>query len=379
MRNISLLLIDDDKEQEELLQSEISELNNTYKDDDISFILDVALNPEEAIIKLYRNNYSIVIIDLNLSNDDMTKDDDDISGNIILNQIMDREVMPIIVRSATPHKLSIINNHNDFITICSKDESFYKVIKTFLDKYDHFLFEIYGTKGDINTNFKNLIWNIIPNFFLKNKSDITHLDNSKKRKVIIRYISNWLTNKYMYDDGYEDFEPIEMYLFPNPIDQICTCDIFMDSSNSYYLVMNPTCDLVNKKVEDIIMCEIKSYDNVQNFSELLKSYNRENKDKEKKEKLEKLFLWFTNSSSASLRYHFLPPVNNFKGGFVDFRSMIFLKYNKNTGTLEDNTYEKIGVITDHFKKDIVSRFSSYYHRQGQPKFNSDIILDKLTN
>ena len=47
-----------------------------------------------------------------------------------------------------------------------------------------------------------------------------------KKKVIIRYVSSWLNNKYMFNDGYLDVEPIEMYMFPNPIDRICNCDIY---------------------------------------------------------------------------------------------------------------------------------------------------------
>ena len=87
--------------------------------------------------------------------------------------------------------------------------------------------------------------------------------------------------------------------------------------------------------------------------------------------------WFRNSHSDSLRYHFLPKVKDFTGGFVDFRSILSLEYDKESGEIIDDSYLKIGVITESFKRDIVSRFSSYYHRQGQPEFNCDSVLNNL--
>ena len=86
---------------------------------------------------------------------------------------------------------------------------------------------------------------------------------------------------------------------------------------------------------------------------------------------------FRNAHTDSIRYHFLPKFSKFSGGFVDFRSVISLKYNRETGKIEDTNYKKIGVITESFKRDIVARFSSYYHRQGQPEFNCDSVLNNF--
>ena len=78
-----------------------------------------------------------------------------------------------------------------------------------------------------------------------------------------------------------------------------------------------------------------------------------------------------------MRYHFLPKVSKFDGGFVDFRSIVSLEYDKEEGKIIDTEYSKVGVITESFKRDIISRFGSYYHRQGQPEFNCDSVLKNL--
>ena len=57
--------------------------------------------------------------------------------------------------------------------------------------------------------------------------------------------------------------------------------------------------------------------------------------------------------------------------------VLSLEYDKERGEIIDDSYFKIGVITESFKRDIVSRFSSYYHRQGQPEFNCDSVLNNL--
>lgn len=182
----------------------------------------------------------------------------------------------------------------------------------------------------------------------------------------------------MFDEKYIDVDPIEMYMFPNPIEQVCTCDIYQhmvaEGENSYYLVLTPSCDLANKKVDNVILCKILDFQSIEAFSEVLDKYNK-TKSNSKRSDLEK---WFRNAQPESLRYHFLPKVNLFPGGFVDFRSIISLAYNRDTGTIKDSsTYRKVGVITEGFKRDIISRFSAYYHRQGQPEFNSESVLKNL--
>lgn len=121
------------------------------------------------------------------------------------------------------------------------------------------------------------------------------------------------------------------------------------------------------------MCEIKKYTEIENFHDLLKKYNNSQCNSNKKN----LAKWFRNAAPDSDKFHFLPKISMFEGGFVDFRTLISVEYDKEKGELVDKTYEKLGVITEHFKKNIISRFSTYYHRQGQPEFNEDSVLEKL--
>ena len=380
MNNIDFLLIDDDRNQELLFIEAINEINETT---DLNITYKVVKTPESAMIELYQNYFKAIIIDLKLNNDDnAVESDEEISGNVLLRRIIEKEIIPIVVITGFPDKVST-DIDKSIVKVLPKETNLYDEINALIEKYSDSVFKIFGSRGEINKNIKELFWNVIPQCFTSKNQDISLLSKEKQETVIIRYISSWLSNKYMFDDKYIVFEPIEMYMFPNPIKQVCTCDIYkkyIDANiDEYFIVLTPSCDLANKKVDEVILCKIKNYDEVQSFKERLEIYNNEQNKESNKAKKAKgdLMKWFRNSHSDSLRYHFLPKVKDFTGGFVDFRSILSLEYDKESGEIIDDSYLKIGVITESFKRDIVSRFSSYYHRQGQPEFNCDSVLNNL--
>ena len=380
MSDINFLFIDDESTQEELFQEAIDEINAEDKSNNLTY--KAVKTPEEAMIELYKNNFQAIITDLKLNNsDNISTDDEKISGNLLLNQIIEKEIIPIVVRTGFPSKVSE-NIDKDIVRVISKDTPLYDVIKDLIEKYSNSVFKIFGSRGKINNNIKELFWKIMPQCFDNHNNDISLLPSDKQEAVIIRYISSWFSNKYMFDDKYIDVEPIEMYMFPNPIEQVCTCDIYKktigEDEYEHFIVLTPSCDLANKKIDEVILCKIKKHEEIQSFIDSLNTYkSKSDKDPKFKKAKDSLSKWFRNSHPDSLRYHFLPKVNIFDGGFIDFRSIIVLNYDKNSGMISDTGYSKVGVITESFKRDVVSRFSSYYHRQGQPEFNCESVLNKL--
>ena len=377
MRDINFLLIDDEPEQEELFKDAIDEINKEKKTSN-NLTYEAVKTPEDAMIALYKNYFQAIIIDLKLhDNEDTLGNDESLSGNILLKQIMEKEIIPIVVRTGFPGRVSNDINKS-IVKVYPKDKPLYDIINELIDKYNNSIFKIFGSRGEISKNVKELFWEVIPESFSTNDTELSSLSFDKKETVIIRYISSWFINKYMFDEKYIDVEPIEMYMFPNPIKQVCTCDIYKKKINvetdEYFIVLTPSCDLANKKVDEVILCKIKKYDEIQSFIDQLNRYKSSKNKKKAKDLLSK---WFRNSNSESMRYHFLPKVSKFDGGFVDFRSIVSLEYDKEEGKIIDTEYSKVGVITESFKRDIISRFGSYYHRQGQPEFNCDSVLKNL--
>ena len=90
MNNIDFLLIDDDQNQELLFIEAINEINETT---DLNITYKVVKTPESAMIELYQNYFKAIIIDLKLNNDDnAVESDEEISGNVLLRRIIEKEV-----------------------------------------------------------------------------------------------------------------------------------------------------------------------------------------------------------------------------------------------------------------------------------------------
>ena len=88
MNNINFLLIDDDQEQKDKFIEAINEINQEDAINNLTYI--VAETPEAAMVELYQNYFQAIIIDLKLKDEDnRVTNDEALSGNKLLNQIID--------------------------------------------------------------------------------------------------------------------------------------------------------------------------------------------------------------------------------------------------------------------------------------------------
>lgn len=420
MEEFKILLIDDDDEQEQLLKeavdyynkkvfidqvkrvfgvtdekviAELEILDNTeqvyeylikkYGDSveiekkDIDLVTyTTAKTPEQAMSSLYKENYHALIVDLKLESGDDKKNDADYSGNVLLENIVRKEIIPIIVRTGFPSKVKPEIKTNIINAYPKENPTLVAVIEELINSYIS-TFKMFTSGGEIDQNIKDFFWNVLPDCFQNKDKDIGFLDKETQQKVVIRYVSSWLNNKYMFEGRYLDVEPIEMYMFPNPIDKICNCDIYEDqSSNEKFIVLTPSCDLANNKAENILFAKIQKDNEISDFTATIQTCSeQQNKgDGISQKNKKKIASWSRNSHEKSMRYHYLPKVSFFEGGFIDFSILISLKYDWNQNQFPDRDFKKIGTITEAFKRDIIARFSSYYQRQGQPTFNTESVL-----
>lgn len=139
------------------------------------------------------------------------------------------------------------------------------------------------------------------------------------------------------------------------------------SDNKCFVVLSPACDMAFRnddyKTDSIKICEIESFNTI--ISKVLDGVTNPNKKKKKIKECIK--------NNYTEYYHWLPAVEGVVGGFMNFRKV---------GTLsKEQLHEKFqfpcAKIKELFMKDIVSRYSSYYARQGQPDFNFDIESEEL--
>ena len=197
MNNIDFLLIDDDLNQEKLFIEAIEEISESKKS---NITYKVVKTPEEAMTELYQNCFRAIIIDLKLKNEDDSVDsDEEISGNILLKKIIEKEIVPIVVITGFPEKISD-DIDTDIVKVYPKEVVLYNVINDLIEKYSNSVFKIFGSRGKINEDIKELFWKVMPNYFVGGNGDISQLPSDKQEKVIVRYISSWFSNKYRVED-----------------------------------------------------------------------------------------------------------------------------------------------------------------------------------
>jgi CheY-like chemotaxis protein len=376
MTEYKILLIDDDQEQISQFMETLAEVN---KDDELAYTVkgEVCTNERDAAHLLYTNNFDGLIVDLSLKEGEETGTEEELSGNVLIDQILSKEILPIIVRTGTPQRfVNKFEDNNEILKIYAKgDTDFYEHIEELVEMNNSSIFKVFGTNGEVKDSVNQLFWKVIPQCFSVWGEEMT-LNMPDKDKIIIRYISNWLINKYNYSENeYVIQDPLEMYMFPNNVKQTCTGDIY-EKDDEMFIVLTPACDLANKKTENVLLSKIISHENVSTFFKHIESLQQTVEEERKAaydKKSKSLSKWFRNGELP--RYHFLPKVSFFRGGFVDFQQIVTVPYDNMKWTLADENYKRLGVLTDPFIKDVVSRFGTYYQRQGQPEFNSTRVTN----
>ncbi|MGB5685231.1 MAG: hypothetical protein WBM35_05435, partial [Candidatus Electrothrix sp.] len=135
-----------------------------------------------------------------------------------------------------------------------------------------------------------------------------------------------------------------------------------------YILLSPACDLAVRgdgkfKTDRILLVEIEEENFV--IDGALKGIGKKAK---KENKLKNIF-----RNNYTEYFHWLPKTGYFDGGFINFRKISTYT----TDGFETTCHHPHIQISPHFVKDILSRFSSYYARQGQPDIDRNKIIEEI--
>ena len=270
-----------------------------------------------------------------------------------------------------------------------------KILDIFWDIYNTGLTRIMGGRGKIETTLDQVfLENLKPNrqswisYANEGENEEDRRESAKRTiNALLRYTLNHLLQ--LLDDDEEDYFPTEVYLYPPVLDEVTaksklTTGSMVKSDNKWFVVLSPACDLITREggqfTERILFVEIEKEADIVNkaLKRLQKITDKEEKERVKKDILQKL-----SRNNHTFYYHWLPPVNfklsndeplDFDGGFLNFRKLEALSKKKFRARFEDPLIQ----ISPFFVKDIVSRFSSYYARQGQPDIDSEDFVNRYT-
>jgi len=353
MSKFKLLIVEDDEEELDTCRTTVTRYEKE-KGREIELVESKTL--EDAQIKI-NNSFDGVIIDLKLG----PAGDE---GNRVIQEIHDENRIPVAILTGTPGNAD--SKFKDIIKVYKKGENgLDEIFDDLIQIYDTGLTKIFGGRGQIENTMNKVFWdNILPQ--LDSWKSYVKSGNQTE-KALLRFTINHLLE--LLNDNSNICYPEEMYISPVISDNIQTGSIVSDrETDKKYIVMSPACDLVchndgNFKTDRILLCEIEDYNPVTDIA-----LNEIIRPDRKKKKLKE----FLKNNYANY-YHWLPSTSAFSGGFINFRWTIAL----DKTNFEARFYSPRVQISSHFIKDIISRFSSFYARQGQPDFDFDSISSQM--
>ena len=350
MNPLKILFVEDETIPQNAFKNDVEVFKDQPNNPDVKY--EIVDNVNDAV-KTLDVFYDGAIIDLRLG-------DNDEGGKEII-QILYNEFtkIPIIVVTGLP---DLVVDHPSVIKRRSREVGSYRDdLLLFQQIRDIGLTHIIGRRGLIEHHLREVfLENLLPQIdtWIRYGEAYNETDPKRTKRALLRYTVNHLLQ--LLEEDEEDYFREEVYLYPSVLDRITTGSI-VKIDDQWFVVLSPACDLVPRgengvrNTDYILLVKIESVDQVLGGS----------KSRGKVTAL---------CGNRHQYYHWLPETKFFEGGILNFRKLKTLN--------EDNFEEKFGKptiqISPSFVKDIVSRFSSYYARQGQPDIDSDDFLTRYT-
>ena len=371
MSNLKLLLVEDSDSDVEIVKSTIIRYNRE-KNKKVELI--EAINKTEALQKL-NNTFDGAIVDLKLS----TEPDE---GNDVVKEITSKYRIPVAVMTGTPHNAQ---KGTQYLGVFTKGETGYDdLLDLFFLVYETGITRILGGRGYLEKAMNEVFWNnILPNL---DDWKAYKAEGKDTETALLRFTINHIVE--LADNDTQAYFPEEMYIIPPVSKNLNTGSIVKNKeSGERYVILSPACDLASHngtiKTDRVLICLIESTGS----SSLIKDARKKSKfeilktddEETKKSKLDKIekaqrILSEIPKNTYAHYFHYLPETSLFSSGIINFRKI-------ETYTLKDfrGKFELPNAqIAMTFAKDIVSRFSNYYARQGQPDFDFDSLTKKLS-
>ena len=359
MSKLKLLIVEDNEQDLALCRGKV----DIYNDDNQGKIeLVECKNVGDAFSKL-DNSFDGAIIDLKLGYDGD-------EGNEVIGKIDELQFrIPVIILTGTPDSADMNLPVIGIFKKGNTDAGYDNLLDIFWDIYNTGLTRIMGGRGMIEQALLKVFHQI-----LSKQKDIWieygKTDSSGTEKALLRHTLNHLLHILDHkgdDDDEVDRFPEEVYLLaPSPDEAITdtkselirTGSIVKEKdSNRWFVVLTPACDLVvrtngNRNTDRILIVEVDP------GTILFQWFQDKNLSKSQKNDLNRAY-----ENNKSTYYHWLPRINSFEGGFLNFRKLDTVEIKQFQKRFPTNPEIH---ISPPFVKDIVARFSSYYARQGQP-------------
>lgn len=363
VKTFNILFVDDDTTQTKMYLDVIDSVKDSFPTIEIKTTCESTF--ERGKDALYKSDFDAAVIDLKLSSNG-------IEGNKIIREIRDNLRFPVVVYSGFPQDLDpdLAQNNCFFKVYKRTDVPFSSILTDLINLFNTGITNIFGQKGLINESINKIFWDHIAtaaDYWVESCTSSA----CNMEKIVLRFAMSHLQEYLELDeDGkFETYDNSEVYIIPPIKTSFFTGDILKAKSDGKnFVILTPSCDFAQVKAGQVAIAEIERID--MDLVKIAKS-KLKSSDETKNTQGENILKSLVRNNS-SIRYHFLPPFLTFEGGFINFQKIYSIEYDKLSAE-----YTRFASISDRFIKDIISHFSHYYARQGQPDLNFDRLYDMM--
>ncbi len=362
MAELKLLIVEDDPE---VIKSYKRDIKSFNLESEVKINATLIFEKDEAINLLKNKNvfFDAAIVDLKL--DSANNADENYSGNEVLREIKGNLRFPVFVITGTPqHIAEDLKTESSLFKLKVRGEED-NHLQQLVDIYNTGITNILGRSGAIEKYLNEIFWKHLSNSMETWITDTSRTPEQKEKSLLRYTLSHIQEHLDLTDNGdFEHYIPSEFYIIPPVKPNIFTGDI-IEYSGKRCLVLTPACDFGNRKAENILCITIKKWESLD--AEFVNRPLSTGKTSVLK----------NHMSNKTPRYHFIPKIHNIDAGFIDFQDKITIEVGRLNNLLGKGRVIRSATISAPFLKDVISRYSSYYSRQGSPDFQTDEIYNSL--
>lgn len=357
---MNLLIVEDHKP---TIQSYLDNIESFNRTSDVQITPTVIENLGDAKKSLVSPNFDAAILDLKLSSDSV-----DLEGLEIVDEIQNKLRFPMFIVSGSLGQVE--REESAFFKKRSRDGNFKEILAEIIGIYKTGVTNILGSRGTIEEYLNSIFWN-----HMSNSMDLWINDDTRspqeKENSLLRY--TLLHMQEHIDEELEKYHPSEFYITKPIKKNLFTGDI-VELEKNRYIILTPSCDIVlrangERSAEFILFCKIKNLDKVvKNYDKLTAETVEKNDDRKR------IVGFFQNNNQ---RFHFIPKAEPIEPGLIDFQDKLTVSNSDVKDLLDTKKIERLATVSQPFLKDIISRYSNYYSRQGSPDFNVDEVYKSL--
>ena len=280
-------------------------------------------------------------------------------GNQVASQInKEKFPIPIAILTGTPEVVDPTIPYVGVFTKGEPDAAFDKLLDLFGEICQTGVTRILGGRGTIQAMLGSVFWSsLMPQIDSWKTYAETNPDGTEK--ALLRHTLSHLIQ--LIDEDVEDCFPEEFYLHPPPNADVRTGSILRErETDNRFVVMSPSCDLVfrqdgKRKTDRILVAEVVAPRKIFAWHD---GSDIDSFSKGRQNDLRRVL-----RNSVHFYYHCLPKTDFSPLGFIDFRRLHSMSECEMNSRFQLPPWSQ---MSPSFTKDLVSRFSSYYARQGQP-------------